>query len=103
MRSGDRPLTTAVRTLLGELANAEAVDNSHHQASGDDNFAGSVAGLGAGEAARRTVPVEEQFALLQAEVTELRASADVRETAGRVDEAADLRRAADALDALSKG
>lgn len=101
MRAGDRPLVAAVRTVLGELANAEAVDASDTLPAGNTHFAGSQAGLAATETPRRDLDPIEQQGILRAEVAELRASAELNDGAGRKAQATDLRRAADRLEQLT--
>lgn len=99
MRSGDRTLTAAVRTLLGELANAEAVP-AGGPGSGDEHIAGSVAGVGSTEAARRDLSPAEQEQIAAREVGDLRAAATSHRAAGRTTQAGEFERAADTLATL---
>lgn len=101
MSAGDRPMVSAFRTALATLANAEAVPSAEQsQTSEHRHVAGSVAGLGATEAARRVLSEAEQRDLIAAEVADLRRAADTRAQAGRAADADDLRRAAAALEGV---
>lgn len=99
MGARDRPLISAFRTALASLANAEAVPAAEpSQPVEHQHVAGSVAGVGAAEAARRVLSDVEQRTLIAREVAELRHDARAREQAGRAGDAEDLRRAAAALE-----
>jgi hypothetical protein len=53
MKTRDVVATAALRTALGAIDNAEAVDVSRQSVSGDGPIAGAVTGHGAGDVARR--------------------------------------------------
>lgn len=72
MRARDVVAASALRTALSALANAEAVavDTQASRGVGSRHFAGAVAGLGAGEAARRQLSATDVRAIIQAEIAE---------------------------------
>ena len=100
MKDRDRLAASALRSGLGAIDNAEAVPNEPAASlDGDSPIAGAVVGLGATEAVRRDLSVEDLHAVLRAEVEERREAATEVEGAGRPDRAEDLRREADVLEA----
>lgn len=101
MRDRDRVATTAYRTALAALDNAEAVDPQPYSASEVSGpIAGSVGGLYATEAARRALTPAEQRAVLSAEIAERRHAADDFAGAGRPADALRLWAEADLLQEL---
>jgi uncharacterized protein YqeY len=84
---------------LAAIDNAEAVDTQAASpvVATTAEVAGSVAGLGAAEVPRRTLPESEVEALVRAEVAERLAAADDYEHHGRLEHARRLRREADVL------
>ncbi len=72
MRGGDRHATSALRSFLGALDNAEAADTDLAPPVQDGVIAGGVAGLGAGEVERRSLTSDEIDAVLFAEIEERR-------------------------------
>lgn len=102
LRERDRPVASALRTVLAALDNAEAVvvaDDGRLQVT-SEHVAGAASGLGAAEAQRRDLSDGEERALATAEVAEIRARALACEAAARHEEAVDLRRAADVVAGL---
>jgi hypothetical protein len=76
MRSRDPVATAALRSALSALDNATAVPPAAAPAPpGDRHVAGSAAGLGAAEAARRELTPAEAAAVLRAEIADRRAAA----------------------------
>lgn len=99
MKDRDRLAASAIRSGLGAIDNAEAVPNEPASyADGDSPIAGAVVGLGATEAARRELTVEDVHEVLRTEVTERREAAVEIEAGGRPDRAADLRHEATVLE-----
>jgi uncharacterized protein len=84
-RAGDAPLVTLLRTLMGAIANAEAVplDPSHPR---------EVQGWA--EVPRRRLAAGDLASILQREAADLRSAADEYEARGNPGEAARLRRSA---------
>ena len=98
MKARDMVTVRAIRSALGAIDNAEAVDQSvgAESVDADSTIAGAVSGAGSTEVRRRTLDSGEIAALLQAEVDDRRAAADDYRAAGagdRSDERADLLRA----------
>jgi uncharacterized protein len=75
MRSRDTVATAVLRSALGALDNATAVAAPEHTAPGGEHVAGSVAGVGAAEAARRELTGAEAEAVVRAERDERLAAA----------------------------
>jgi uncharacterized protein len=96
-----RALAVAVlRETLAAIDNAEAADLSAAPPAEHGVIAGGVAGLGAGEVARRVLSAQEVAALIEREIQERRAAATY-EAHGRSKEADALRSQIDLLVALS--
>ena len=101
MKARDGAAVAALRSALGAIDNAEAVQAAPGPpaGAGHPDLAGTVAGVGAAEAARRSLSEAEVEAIVRAEVADRRAAADGYERAGRPDQAGRLRAEADVLDA----
>jgi uncharacterized protein YqeY len=109
IRARDTVAVAALRSALAAIDNAEAVDPEavepqadHAPASGAGSHpgvAGSVAGVGAGEVARRPLTAWEIEETVRAEVVERQIVARIYEGAGRFDQAERLRREAQLLNA----
>ena len=101
MRARDPLAASALRTALGAIGNAEAVvvtsSSRTSPATGSPHFAGAVAGLGAGEAARRRLSAAEVEAIVRAEIVERELAADEYAANGLSDQAGRLKREADVL------
>jgi uncharacterized protein YqeY len=93
MRERDTVAVAALRSALGAIDNAEAVDPAHRTAPAPSHprLAGTVAGVGAGEVPRRELAEPEQEAVVRAEVADREAAAAGFERAGRTDRANRLR------------
>lgn len=104
MRERDRVATAVLRSVLGEIGNAEAVPPADPPAgvppsagpsaagppAGVSHIAGAVAGVGSTEVARRELSDEDVEAIVRAEVDgRIRAAHEYREL-GRDDEAEGL-------------
>lgn len=100
MRARDRSVAAALRSTLGELANAEAVPAPNVASSTlvSEHVAGAVSGLGAAEAARRELGEDEQRAIVERQRDELLDHAGRLAVLCRHDEADGVRRAAALLD-----
>ncbi|WP_051179065.1 hypothetical protein [Nocardia concava] len=95
MKSRDRPATAALRSALGAIDNAEAVDGSEVRAGAIES---SAVGLGAAERARRDLTEAEIAAIVRAEIDErLTAAKEYESLASGADRAATLRAEAAAL------
>jgi uncharacterized protein len=119
IRARDTVAVAALRSALAAIDNVEAVDPDtvvarpvdpgvvepqadHASASGTGSHpgvAGSVAGLGAAEVARRPLTAGEIEDTVRAEVAERQLVARIYEDAGRLDQAERLRREAQLLNA----
>jgi uncharacterized protein len=93
MKARDMATVRAIRSALGAIDNAEAVDASVESEliDADSTIAGAVAGAGSTEVRRRALDDREIDALLQSEVDDRLAAAEEYRTAG-ADERADLLR-----------
>jgi hypothetical protein len=84
MRARRAEVVSVLRSTLGALDNAETASLGDAPAAQPGVIAGGVAGLGAGEVARRVVTPEEVEAVVRRELAELRAAALEREGLGRL-------------------
>jgi uncharacterized protein YqeY len=100
MKAHDQVAVGALRSALGAVDNAEAVDASHAPAQQPGVIAGGVAGLGAGEVPRLVLGEEDVAAIVRAEVAARRAPAAEYEAAGHADRADRLRAEAAAVEAV---
>ncbi len=105
IRSRDTSAASALRSALSAIGNAEAVDKGTAQpaGAGSAHFAGTVAGLGAGEADRRVLTDAEKLTIVRAEAAERQAAALEYERAGRAEAAVGLRRGAERLISVLDG
>ena len=117
MRRRDRVATSALRTALSAIDNAQAVppddDDGPAGTTGGSGepapptaegpIAGGSAGLGSAERPRRGLTEEEVVALVQAEVDQHLSHVADAERAGRPDQADDARARALALRAVLDG
>ena len=83
------PAVRAIRSALGAIDNAEAVDTtvSADQIDMTSTIAGAVAGAGSTEVRRRTLDDAQIAALLRAEIDDRLGAADEYRTAGAADRA----------------
>ncbi|KIA65381.1 hypothetical protein FG87_09170 [Nocardia vulneris] len=96
MKARDRQAISALRSTLGAIDNAEAVDVGEHRAGSVES---SAVGLGVAEVARRELTESDVEQIVRAEIAERRTVAAQYETHGRTEQAADLRAQAEALEA----
>jgi uncharacterized protein len=116
IKAKDTVAVAALRSALAAIDNAEAVaadevgpqmvdpQADHASASGRDSYpeveiAGTVAGVGAGEVARRPLTAWEIEESIRAEVVERQVVARIYESAGHLDQAERLRHEAQLLNA----
>jgi uncharacterized protein YqeY len=102
MKARDMATVRAIRSALGAIDNAEAVEATVESGSidADSTIAGAVAGAGSTEVHRRTLDDRGTTQVLQAEIDDRLAAAEEYRSAG-ADERADLLRAeADAIAAF---
>ena len=102
MRARDQVAASALRSALGAIGNAEAVAADQHApkvgpGAGGPHFAGSAAGLGAAEAARRQLSPADLDAIMRAEISERERAAGQYAESGFADQAERLRREASVL------
>jgi uncharacterized protein YqeY len=97
MKARDATAISALRSALAAIDNAEAPDVSEAPAGQTGVIAGGVAGLGAGEVARRELSDAEVEAIVRGEITERQSEAGDRERTGHHDRAVVLLAEAAAL------
>jgi uncharacterized protein len=97
LKTRDSIAISAFRSAQAAIDNAEAADPSAAPAPQLGTIAGGVAGLGAGEVARRRLCTEEVVAIIRAEIDERRLAALDYERGGRDDAATRRRAEADVL------
>ncbi len=104
MTERDMATVRVVRSAIGAIDNAEAVDTTvpADQIDVSSRIAGAVAGAGASEARRRELTDADVTAVLHAEIAERRVAADEYDATGEpgADRAALLRAEADTLERL---
>ena len=101
LKARDPGTVSALRSAMSAIGNAEAIDPSARPAgTGSAHFAGTVAGVGAGEAQRRLLTEADADAIVRQEAAEREAAAGEYERGGRAAEAARLREGARALVAV---
>ena len=101
LKAGDADAVSALRSAMSAIGNAEAVGPAARPAgTGSAHFAGTVAGLGAGEEQRRLLTEADADAIVRQEAAEREAAAGEYERGGRAAEAARLREGARALMAV---
>jgi hypothetical protein len=105
IKARDAAALAALRSALAAIDNAEAVDPLPGPSpdAGHTHLAGTVAGLGAAEAGRRSLQEAQVERIVQAEVDERREAARAYERAGQDDRARWLRAEADVLSAYLAG
>jgi uncharacterized protein len=104
-KARDAAAVAALRSALAAIDNAEAVEAAPGPPpeAGHARLAGTVAGLGAAEAERRTLPEGQVERIVHAEVADRRAAALTYERAGRHERARRLRAEADVLGSYLPG
>jgi uncharacterized protein len=100
MKGRDSMAIAALRTTLGAIDNAEAVDTPEQPIPIGGPIAGAVVGHGAGEAPRRELSGGQIRALVQGEVADRESAAADYERLGRPDQATRLRAESAVLIAL---
>jgi uncharacterized protein YqeY len=99
LRARDTIAVSALRSALGAIGNAEAVEPGAAAPAGaaGPHVAGAVSGLGAAEVPRRSLSAAQIEQIVQAEATEREDGARGYERAGQADRASRLRREAQLL------
>jgi hypothetical protein len=102
MKAKDRVALAAFRSAMAAVENAATVDGPTVATDvvDDAGIAGSVAGVGAGEVARRELTEADVERIVRSEIADRRDAAPDYERAGQVDRARRLHDEADALAAL---
>jgi uncharacterized protein len=104
LKARDAGAVSALRSAMGAISNAEAVAPAARPAgTGSAHFAGTMAGLGAGEVQRHLLTEADAAAIVRQEAAEREAAASQYERGGRAAEAARLREGARALMAALGG
>lgn len=93
LKTRDTVATTAIRSLLTAIDNAEAPPAHSHQQNGShsEHFAGSVAGLGGAEVERQHLSDADLRTIIEGEIQERSAAATEYEQIGRDEHARGLR------------
>lgn len=99
MKRRDSVTTSAARSALAAIDNAEAPDVASAPAVEHGAIAGGVAGLGRGEVSRRQLSADELVAIVSREVSDRRAAATHYRDVGMADRADTLDAEAEVLDA----
>jgi len=98
IKAHDAIAISALRSALGAIGNAEAVDPSAApQADLAEHFAGSVTGLAAAEVRRRPIGAAGLEGIVRTEIAERQLAAGEYERLGQADRAARLRHEASVL------
>ncbi len=101
MRARDRQTAGAMRSVLAALENAEAVPTAHAApAAASEHYAGAADGVGAGEAERRVLTVDDERVIVEREIAELRSSAEVFAAVGEHQRSSELTRLAGVVEEL---
>lgn len=101
MKARDRAAISVLRSTLGAIDNAEAVDPvAPTGAAGSEVIGGAVVGHGAGDVPRGVLSEADVVAIVTAEIAEQIEAADTYEAAGRPDRAEPLRAGAEVLRAV---
>jgi uncharacterized protein YqeY len=98
MKAQDRSAVSAIRSALGAIDNAEAVDVSRPPQLGAGPIAYAVPGVGGGDVARRQLSEPEIIEIVRAEVVERIVAARAYDQIGRDAEATQLRAEAATLE-----
>ena len=94
LKARDHRTTSALRSALAAIENAEAVDAGDIRAG---SIEASPVGLGVHEVARRHLTEDDVATIVRAEIAAHRAAAAANESSGHPDRAAELLAEADAL------
>ena len=97
LKARDAVAVSALRSALAAIENAGAVDAAQAPSPDSGRIAGAVAGIGAGEVARRPLGDADLRALVVAEVEHRRTAAREYAALGRPDRAERLQAEADVL------
>lgn len=99
LKARDNVAVTALRSALAAIDNAEAIPADHllGNITGDEHVAGSAAGLGAAEAARRHLTEADIRAIVETEIRERSVAAQEYEQLGHMDLAERLHAEAEVL------
>lgn len=107
LKRRDQSAIRAVRSALSAIANAEAVDAgavpTQPPPAADPAVAGTVAGVGAAEVARRDLSDDDLKSIVTGEISDRRAAAETYEESGRTEPADRLRQEADLLEGILLG
>lgn len=100
MKSRDRAATTALRSALAAIDNAESVpvEPGSSSVASSEHVAGAATGLGAAEVQRRHLTEEDVRAIVEKESSDRVSAAAEYERLGRGDLAGNLRAEAEVLD-----
>jgi hypothetical protein len=98
MKAQRRDEMAALRSVIAAIDNAESVeDASSSPPPSSEHVAGTLQGLGAADAARRSLSEHDLQRIIEAELWERDAQAERLTLLGRIDEASHLRIEADVI------
>lgn len=99
MKARDRPRIGVLRSALGAIDNAEAVEGTTDRPTDETATAGATSGVGSSEVARHQLSEREMAELVRAEARDLRSSAEEYAGHGQPERAKLLASQADVLQA----
>jgi hypothetical protein len=98
MKAQRRDEMAALRSVIAAIDNAESVEDASSSSSpSSEHVAGTLQGLGAADAARRSLSEHDLQRIIEAELWERDAQAERLTLLGRIDEASHLRIEADVI------
>ncbi|MBB3663145.1 hypothetical protein FB384_002049 [Prauserella sediminis] len=87
MKAKDKGATSALRSALGSIDNAEAVEVEATADTASENVAGAVSGVGTADVARRELTADDVTGIVRSAVDERRANAADYDQLGQHDAA----------------
>ena len=105
MRARDRQTGGTMRSIVAALENAEALPVRSPEATvaTSEHVAGGTVGLGAGEAPRRLLSADDERAVVEREVAELRSASSTLAAAGQHQRASELTQLAECVEEVLEG
>ncbi|WP_152362308.1 GatB/YqeY domain-containing protein [Microlunatus speluncae] len=108
LKGRDQDATRAIRSALSAIANAEAVEvtttrTEARPVATAETVAGTVAGPGTAEVARKELTGDDLDSIVAGEITDRRAAAERYRESGRGEPADLLRQEADLLERILRG
>lgn len=76
MKSGERVRLNALRSLLAQISNAEAIAPQGNKVNDDSPVAGAAEGVGSTEVSRKQLTLAEVHSIVHGEISEIKAVLD---------------------------